>query len=82
MQKRSKNMLILAFPAFYLILLALNQIIDLGFTSMIYSLSALPIGVGVYNYFKDSSNEGKVAIILTIVLLRYFLLYAHSLSGM
>ena len=82
MQKRTKGMLLLALPAFYLIFLAVNQIADLGFTEMVYTLSALPIGLGVYNYFKDSSNEGKVAIVLTIVLLRYFLVYAHSISGM
>ena len=81
MQKRVNNMLLLALPAFYLIFLAVNQIADLGFTKMIYTLSALPIGLGVYNYFKDTSNEGKVAIILTTVLLRYFLIYAHSIAN-
>ncbi len=81
MKNRTKNMLLLALPAFYLVFLAVNKLTDLGFTEMVYTLSALPIGLGVYNYFKDSSNEGKVAILLTIVLLRYFLIYAHNVSG-
>lgn len=80
MYNKSANMFLLALPAFYLVGLAGNELNDLGYTKIIYTASAVAIGLGVYNYFRDSSDEGKVSIVVTTVLLRYFLIYAHSMT--